>query len=225
MEHLFAARLARLRVESHVDEYLYRTALFNTLSTLDPVLALPDGSRPPLDELEIKALKHMIDVLFFFERQAVHADEGDEQGEFRQTIRKCITQLVGILLRRAAYEDHLYILNHLVSCGGIESWASTFLQLPQSPQWSFSDVEHFLAVTRVILSRVLTAAVSSTNPALDPTLASSPENFALSEDDVTSLFKQLPFVLFTHNVLGVDISASPNVCISHLSLDSNLCTY
>jgi hypothetical protein len=72
------------------------------------------------------------------------------------------------------------------------------------------DVEHFLSVTKVILSRVLSAPVSSTHPKLEPSLADHPELFALTEEDLTSLFKQLPFALFAHNVLA-DVSQSPDV--------------
>jgi hypothetical protein len=151
MDHTFAARMARLRVESHIDEYLFRTALFNKLSSLDPVIALPNENRKHLDEEEMKILRHMIDILFYFERQSVEANEPIESNEFRLVIRKCITQLMGVLLRCATYSDHLYVANHLVSCGRIDSWAATFLQLPQSPQWFVKTVDTRVLATNCII--------------------------------------------------------------------------
>lgn len=95
------------------------------------LVALPNESRQPADGIEVEAVKHMLDVLFFFARSPDPTSDAPEAEEkFQQAIRFHICQLVAVLIRRATYADHLFLADHLLHCPGIADWAANFLQFP-----------------------------------------------------------------------------------------------
>jgi len=170
--------MGRARLENFVDDMLYRSVVFNTVSEIHHVQAAPDTSRTPADKIEVDEVKHMLDVLFFFIRAGVDAslDVKEADDEFLDAIKFHIKQLVAVLLRRATYSDHQFIVNHLVHCPGCEDWAARFLQFPvlldewcvldffglfrKVTNWVFGirtdiDKKHFLTHLETVLSPVI----------------------------------------------------------------------
>lgn len=95
-----------------IENFLYSSHVFGSISQDDPIIL--DSQRSPADEKDVHKLKEYLDVLFFFQRSyCVDEDERDTSKKmkfFYAFIGKYISILVGALIRRATYDDHLYVL-------------------------------------------------------------------------------------------------------------------
>ncbi|CAH0560106.1 unnamed protein product [Brassicogethes aeneus] len=109
--------------------------------------AEPMHLKPYLGELRL-----CISVLFSFQRKLIR------DKKFLKETREWLGRLVGILLRVANYQDHLFILNHILRCpSGVGNWASNFVQLPlqeipvgESP-FSNYQINHLVTILASIL--------------------------------------------------------------------------
>lgn len=95
-----------------------------------------------------------ITVLFNFQRRVL------KDGKFVTDTREWLSKLVAVLLRVATWQDHLFLLSHILRCpGGVMNWAKSFVQVPIPPKVSglssspFNDpyLDHIIAILAVIL--------------------------------------------------------------------------
>lgn len=95
-----------------------------------------------------------ISVLFAFQRKLIR------DTKFLTEIREWLGRLIAVLLRLANYQDHLFVLNHILRCPpGVGSWAAPFIQTPldehllESPFSSY-QINHILAILSLILTPI-----------------------------------------------------------------------
>lgn len=140
-------------------ELYIQTAINNCLSSSSinkdaPVILLlqdePLHLKPFLCEIRL-----CISVLFAFQRKLIR------DIQFIKESRDWLSRLIAVLLRLATYQDHLFILNHILRCpSGVGSWACSFIQTPldetllESPFSSY-QINHVLTVLTIILSPII----------------------------------------------------------------------
>lgn len=118
-------------------------------------------------------LRLCISILFSFQRRIVR------DAEFVKETREWLCLLVAALLQLANWQDHLFIINHLLRydlffkfkflvilvlfhrCpAGVGSWASSYIQTPLDERYkgspfSNNEINHVIAVLALILSPIL----------------------------------------------------------------------
>lgn len=133
-------------MESFIEEALNKS-LFLHIKENAPVALLPESGYHQLFESDVQILRHCVDVLFYFETQfSIKKKEENLAGiskkdpteeylitTFYHDIREWLKKLVGVVLRTATANDHMYILHHIIRCPNISAWGANFLQFP--PQW------------------------------------------------------------------------------------------
>ncbi|KAK6177743.1 hypothetical protein SNE40_015786 [Patella caerulea] len=121
--YAYSAQLSRLQVESYLYNLFLTCPALRDIPKNAPVQA---HARHKLQLVhQINRLKDCISVLFAFHRRPCRDQE------FTKNTRKWTDILVGVLLRVATFEDHCFILNHILRCpGGTGQWASKLIQIP-----------------------------------------------------------------------------------------------
>ncbi|XP_060530773.1 ectopic P granules protein 5 homolog [Cylas formicarius] len=149
----YSAEDLRLQIDLFVHSVIANCVSATGISANTPV-SLSVGREPPHLTDRIAEIRLCISILFAFQRRLVR------DPTFSDETRAWLKQLVAVLLRVANYQDHLFIINHILRCpAGVGSWASSFVQVPldirsgQSPFSSY-EVNHLLAILAVILSPV-----------------------------------------------------------------------
>ncbi|XP_045481046.1 ectopic P granules protein 5 homolog [Harmonia axyridis] len=161
----------------------------------------PEHWKPYLNDLRL-----CVSVLFAFQRKLIKDDQ------FIDETRAWLKRLIAVLLRVANYQDHLFLLNHVLRCpAGVGLWASSFVQTPllqefENPFMSY-EINHVLAVLSIILSPVkdrdkfLGEVAQQNNEAQDAlwvVIDSDGEEdeetsgTSLRENDLVALLNQLP---------------------------------
>lgn len=77
---------------------------------------------------------------------------------FSNAIKDWLTKLVSYLLRTATWQDHLFLIYHVLRCpAGVSGWASGFIQIPKPNQnvslspFSSNEIHHCIAFLRTLL--------------------------------------------------------------------------
>lgn len=103
---------------------------------------------------QLMELRMCITILFNFQRKLL------KDGKFLEETRDWLKKLIAVLLKVATWQDHLFILNHILRCpGGVMNWAHGFVQVPMHPDLGklgvspFNDpyLDHVVTVLAVIL--------------------------------------------------------------------------
>jgi ectopic P granules protein 5 len=128
---------------------------FCNVQTGAPVVLNPETSSQI--STQIGELRIVISILFAFVRRPA------PDREFTKSLKQWLEKCVALQLRFATWQDHLFILYHVLRCpAGIPSWSSLFVQIPKSMEQQ--AVENRLSLfdnsvvshTIVLLSVVLT---------------------------------------------------------------------
>ncbi|XP_060080983.1 ectopic P granules protein 5 homolog [Ylistrum balloti] len=119
----YSVQLAKLQVESYIHDLFMRSPVLRDMPRNAPVNAcLHHNSN---DEHQIARLRDCISVLFSFHRRPINDEE------FVGNTKKWTLRLVSALARVASYNDHLFILNHVMRCpAGVGEWAASLIQVP-----------------------------------------------------------------------------------------------
>ncbi|XP_012860183.2 ectopic P granules protein 5 homolog isoform X2 [Echinops telfairi] len=212
--HSYTSVLSRLQVESYIYALLDSSALLRSLAIHQQGGASKQTESIPSD---LSHLKECISVLFTFTRR-IHEDT-----QFHGDVLLWLQKLVAVLQRAGSPGDHLFLLNHILRCpAGVSKWAVPFIQIKvlNNP----SGVFHFMQSLALLMSPVKNRAEfmchmrpsewnsSSLGPASGTwTLVDEgseededPETswILLSEDDLVTLFSQLPFQELFQHLLG-----------------------
>jgi hypothetical protein len=209
--------LQRFQIEQMIGELMNHKA-FAQISRESPVTLNEDPILPDTKS-KIGELRLYVSILFKFLRDAVH-------DKFLVTsVQDWIKKLVALQLRVATWQDHVFILFHILRCPvGVGNWASDLIQVPvqkidesQSP-FNVREFQHCVALLSALLLPVkdrgtfLEGITKDLIPATenveedvwilvdsDGEEGSSPsgECIGLKENDLVAIFDQIPFeVLF-----------------------------
>ncbi|XP_071650229.1 ectopic P granules protein 5 homolog isoform X2 [Temnothorax longispinosus] len=151
--YCYEAESLRLQIEHYVQRVARSFNEFANLSQTAPANLLPEQS-PSQTAPQLVELRMCVTVLFNFQRRVL------KDGKFVTDTREWLSKLVAVLLRVATWQDHLFLLNHILRCpGGVMNWAKSFVQVPVPPKVSglssspFNDsyLDHMIATLAVIL--------------------------------------------------------------------------
>ncbi|XP_017775624.1 PREDICTED: ectopic P granules protein 5 homolog [Nicrophorus vespilloides] len=145
----YTAEVLRLQIHLYIHNIKASTMSMCNLSQNSPIcLSMqqpPEHMMPYLQDLRL-----CISILFSYLRKLIR------DTEFIKQIRQWLSELVCVLLRLACWQDHLFILNHILRCQpGIGSWGAQYIQFPlvdfiESP-FSNYEINHILSMLSVIL--------------------------------------------------------------------------
>ncbi|KAJ3207928.1 hypothetical protein HDU67_007123 [Dinochytrium kinnereticum] len=153
--NLFKGKLIRLWIQNHIDEFLSSIASEEAEARFKKKMSL--------EVADSDALKHFIDILFFFERKSFYRTTEEENGKdaadvcatpFVKDVRGWITHLLSAFLSRASLEDQRYILLHYLRTEGIGRWGASFIQWPLPRPWTEIYLSHYLTVLHAVLSPI-----------------------------------------------------------------------
>lgn len=151
--YCYEAEMLKFQIEYYIQRVCISCKEFINLPHNAPVnllpIHVPSQTIPQLVEIRM-----CITILFNFQRKLL------KDGKFVTDTREWLTRLIAILLRVATWQDHLFILNHILRCpGGVMNWARSYVQTPISQQHgklgisSLNDpfLDHIIATLAVIL--------------------------------------------------------------------------
>lgn len=209
----YEAEAAKLRVENTIDEALFWSPLFAKIRTEDPIVTL-DAEREPLDDLQVRSSKAMIDSLFSFLRSKQELTREFAVAPFWIVVEKSVLRLGAALLRCADFSDHLFLLNHLTYCFRAENWrAASLIQFPVYENWNQRECAHFCTMLLRLLSPVAKSTILAADmppssadiqrilTTLDAANPTRP--FLISEDDMIAYLKQFPFDELLSSILCI----------------------
>ncbi|GAB6019246.1 hypothetical protein CHUAL_000850 [Chamberlinius hualienensis] len=123
--HAYKVELSKSQVDSYIYRLLSTSTILAAIPRNAPVQVYFPDMRPSELVTHVEKLKCCISILFSFQRQSLK----DKQFIFDS--RQWLTKLVAVLLRVGTFEDHLFIMNHVMRCpAGISNWAASFIQIP-----------------------------------------------------------------------------------------------
>lgn len=152
-------------------------------------------------------------VLFSFLRRHV------PDGEFGNDIKKWLEKLTAYYVRGATWQDHLFLIYHVLRCPpGIACWATSLIQIPnaknnETAPFSSDEINHCVTFLKVLLMPTkqrneFLANLNTENGAIDATTEDlwiiidsdgegdntpAGECATLKENDLIALLNQVPF--------------------------------
>lgn len=224
----FETENAKQKVENAVDEILYWSPLFSKVHDSDPVVTL-DAEREPIDDLQLKSLRAMMEALFNFIRQKPDLTREFSATPFWEVVENSILRLGAALIRCANFSDHHFLLTHLVNTAKTDEWqASSLLQFPHYDAvagWSQTECNHFASMLVALLSPLakptaLTVDLPPSAVEVQNILSSlrsdrSAAPYIIAEEDLIAHLKQFPFDEILCSVLFVanDFAGLPTATV------------
>lgn len=151
--YCYESETLKLQIEHYIQRVCISCKDFANLPQNAPISLEPfqisSHMMPQLVELRM-----CISILFYFQRRAL------KDGKFVSDTRDWLSKLVAILLRIATWQDHLFLLNHVLRCpGGVTGWAKSYVQIPvpernvalTSSPLNDPHLDHIVATLAVIL--------------------------------------------------------------------------
>ncbi|XP_016841839.1 ectopic P granules protein 5 homolog isoform X2 [Nasonia vitripennis] len=122
--YCYEAETLRLQIEHYVQRVCMSCKEFANLAANAPVsLAVHQPVSHAMPQLV--ELRMCITILFNFQRRIL------KDGKFVGDSREWLSKLVAVLLRVATWQDHLFLLSHILRCpGGVANWARGYVQVP-----------------------------------------------------------------------------------------------
>lgn len=149
----YEAEMLKLQIEHYVQRVCISCKELATLPQNAPInltaIEMPSPTMPQLVELRM-----CVTILFNFQRRVL------KDGKFVLDSREWLSRLIAVLLRVATWQDHLFIINHILRCpGGVTNWAAGYVQAPaKSKTRGFTTsalndpyLDHMIATLAVIL--------------------------------------------------------------------------
>ncbi|XP_063908736.1 ectopic P granules protein 5 homolog [Zophobas morio] len=215
--YAYTAEDLRLQIELYIQTAIHNCMNVSRLDKDAPVILSlqnePLHLKPYLCEIRL-----CISVIFSFQRKLIR------DSQFIKESREWLSRLVAVLLRLSTYQDHLFILNHILRCPpGVGSWAAPFIQTPLDERISDSpfssyQINHVLSILTMILTPVkererfledISQSRDTPGESLWIVVDSEGEEddesgSSLRENDLVAFLTQLPLENLFRNVLLVD---------------------
>ncbi|XP_041348486.1 ectopic P granules protein 5 homolog isoform X2 [Gigantopelta aegis] len=228
--YAYSSQLSRLQVESYLYSFLTKSPALKNIPKNAPIQVLLVQKAEYSHQ--IGKLKDCISVLFMFHRRP------SRDREFLNNIRQWTQKLVATLLRLATFEDHLFILNHILRCpAGVGTWATKLVQVPPPPPADTAGgfgsplLDHLVTELSTLLQPTIAredfmcqmrTSVSPQSVQMENTWImvdsdgeedEDPSNLwlYLHENDIVSILKQFPVTLVFAHVLKASVQFSGNV--------------
>lgn len=208
--------LYRRQIEQIINE-LINADVFKHISNDTPIALNQQIENYDL-RLKVTDLRNYVSILFKFLR------EMPQDKKLELDVQDWIKQLIALQLRIATWEDHVFILFHILRClDGVGNWASSFVQIPSIENESFKyellgspDFHHCVAVLQILLKPVhqrlvfleehLKEVISTKNKNEkdlwifvdsdgEEGSSSTDDCNKLRESDIVALFDQIPWEL------------------------------
>nr|CAH7757239.1 unnamed protein product [Callosobruchus chinensis] len=214
----YSAQEVKMQIKLYLHQVISNCLTVSQLAPDAPVaLTLQDEPthlKPYFNEIRI-----CISVLFAFQRKLIR------EAEFIEDTRKWLSRLIAILLRVANYQDHLFILSHVLRCpAGISTWASNYIQMPLSKEtlespFSNYQIHHILTILAALLSPVKGRELFLDDIAQGRDMAADalwvmvdsegeeddePTGTSLKENDLVALLNQIPLDDLFRRILLVE---------------------
>ncbi|XP_014790390.1 ectopic P granules protein 5 homolog [Octopus bimaculoides] len=148
----YSAQLSRLQVESYIHNLFKSLPILQKIRADGPIRVQAKQSMTVLHQ--IQRLKDCISILFSMHRRPI------DDHNFVENLRIWTERLVSVLLRVASFEDHLFLLNHILRCpAGVGSWAAQYIQIPllaNTDETTFvsPSLDHMVTVLATILQPI-----------------------------------------------------------------------
>lgn len=152
--YCYEAEVLRLQIDHYIQRVCNFCKEFTNLPPDAPVNLMPVQT-PSQTIPQLVELRMCITILFTFQRKIL------KDGKFVTDVRDWLSKLIAVLLRVATWQDHLFLLNHVLRCpGGVMNWARSYIQIPLPPtnviEVSTSPLndpylDHMIATLAVIL--------------------------------------------------------------------------
>lgn len=187
--------------------------MFSSVRTSTPVVLNKSLNEPSL--MAVRDIRLTISILFHFLRRPV------PDREFSNEIKKWLGKLVAFYVRLATWQDHLFLIYHVLRCpSGIASWATSLIQIPKAnpnemSPFTCDEVNHCMTFLKVLLmptkqrNEFLAQLHSENGGPIDATTAEdlwividsdgeedktpAGECAGLKENDLIALLNQVPF--------------------------------
>ncbi|KAK9871045.1 hypothetical protein WA026_010003 [Henosepilachna vigintioctopunctata] len=231
----YSAEDLKLQIEIYlqtlIENFLNVTQLDEKKAVDLTVHDAPIHWRPYLNDLRLS-----ISVIFAFQRKLI------KDHQFIKETRSWLSRLVAILLRVANYQDHLFLLSHILRCpSGVGSWAACFVQMPLSENiecpFSSVQVNHILTVLTIILSPIrerdkfLEDIAQMKDVAQDALWVmidsegeedEEPSGTSLRENDLVALVNQIPLDQLFRALLLVKHNNSEDFYVDNLITENHI---
>lgn len=151
--HCYEAEMLKLQIENYVQRVCTLCKEFGNLPQNAPI-SLKQGPMSSHIMPQMCELRTCIGILFNFQRRVL------KDAKFISDTREWLSRLIAVLLRVATWQDHLFLLNHILRCpGGISNWATGFIQTPvhcsitgqSTSPLNDPHIEHIVAVIATIM--------------------------------------------------------------------------
>ncbi|KAF5285353.1 hypothetical protein FQA39_LY04452 [Lamprigera yunnana] len=216
----FLAETFRLKVQLYLERLSTNCFKVFSLEQNTPVSLKFDNIPKNVISL-LTELRLCISVLFSFQRRIVR------DVQFVKETREWLSHLVAIFLRIANWQDHLFILNHILRCpAGVGSWAGHFVQAPlqervKDSPFSNYEINHIITILSAILMPIeqreqflnqLSQLKDNSEELLWVIVDSEGEEdedasgTSLKENDLVQLLNQLPISNLFRNMLLIQVS-------------------
>lgn len=137
-----------LQIEQCIRELLSNPS-FSSIQTSTPIALHKTLSPEMLNAM--REIRLTISILFSFLRRQV------PDKEFSLDIKKWLEKLTAYYLRIATWQDHLFLIYHLMRCPpGIASWATSLIQIPRTKSneitpFACDEINHCMTFLKVLL--------------------------------------------------------------------------
>ncbi|XP_076366500.1 ectopic P-granules autophagy protein 5 isoform X2 [Tachypleus tridentatus] len=135
--YAYSALMSRIQVDSYIFNLISLSPVLKDIPRNAPVSGFSPETLNPAWKQQINSLKICISILFMFQRRQC------KDTQFVEDTRYWLTSLVAILLRVSTFDDHLFLLNHILRCPpSTGRWAATYIQPVNLSNWSsFEETE------------------------------------------------------------------------------------
>ncbi|RUS23381.1 hypothetical protein BC937DRAFT_93325 [Endogone sp. FLAS-F59071] len=211
---MYESKLAKLWVQNYIDDFIWDSPVFQACADDVQLAGLSSKVEPNQFREEVSKLKHMLDVLFYFEiiakrridfesrQQETPEDEKGSgvggEGEqaisvFVRDIRGWISHLASALLRVATNSDRRFIFLHALRCNGIAEWGAGLIQCPLPDKWTDDFVDEYLLLIHLLLNPTDNHGDGELGPSISEKSKRTP---VLSEDDYLVILDQFNIPAF-----------------------------
>lgn len=214
------------QIEQNIRELLAHPA-FASIRTTTPIALNKTIGSDVLDA--IREIRVTVSVLFSFLRRQV------PDKEFSNDIKKWLEKLTAYYVRVATWQDHLFIIYHVLRCPpGISNWATSLIQIPKTKTieltpFNSDEINHCVTFLKVLLMPTkqrteFLANLHTENGPIDATAEDlwiiidsdgeedntpAGECAKLKENDLIALLNQVPFeYLFRYHEIVFNLRIS-----------------
>lgn len=231
--------LFQRQIEQMLGELMNHKAFISVTRDSPVVLkenAVLDGVNDSDARSKINDLRLYISILFKFYRESLH------DKILINHVQEWIVKLISLQLRIATWQDHVFILFHILRCPvGVGNWAASLIQVPKiinCESFQIPEFQHCIAILSALLLPIKdrSSFLENITKDLKPQSPKSKEDdvwilvdsdgeegssaagecIGLKENDLVSLLDQIPFEMIFKVMTRVE-DKNGNLEIGHIT--------